>query len=725
MKTPTQAARAPAAAGTAGSHSTQGQVAAKTPDSGATGTAAAYPVLLVPATERGRGSGHIRRSAALARSLRRAGRPAFLYLAEHPSPAARGAGELLESFPGELEPELVFSGDPSERPWGLVVLDRFRCSLEEARAWASLAPTVGLDEGGAARAGLDYLIDTLGPGDSGCTANEADTGFLSLPRRRAGSEGASLGRSPAVPSSGNPSSSGDPAAPPEATDIPGAALPPSGAVGAPVPPGFRILVSFGGEDGAGLGRAAAAALSSPGMRGPSGFCRIELDLILPSLGDVGAEGDGTPGCADAAPGGMVVPGTPRLRALPPQRDLKERLADYDLVVCQYGITAFEAAWAGVPVLLVSPTRYHERLARRAGFVSAGVGKRAAARLGGYLGRLPELAVASAEAAPRERRDLAATLASLVFPSGTTCPACGAPSDPTVPYIARFPDRSYRRCASCGTMHLIRSRPQSIRYGKDYFFEEYRAQYGLTYLEDFPSLMAAGARRAGMVRSVLGLSGGVVLSGAAQGAKDAPTVLDLGCAYGPFLAAAAESGFRPYGMDPSEDAVRYVSDELRLPARVGFFPESDPRAAFGVDRFDAVTLWYVIEHFSGLRKVLDALAELVRPGGVLALSTPSLAGVSGRSDLSRFLERSPEDHYTIWDPRRCGALLAAHGFELVQTVSTGHHPERFPLMGEVPPASPLFRAVGALSRAFALGDTFEVYARRLGAVSPRGTSGEAL
>jgi hypothetical protein len=101
--------------------------------------------------------------------------------------------------------------------------------------------------------------------------------------------------------------------------------------------------------------------------------------------------------------------------------------------------------------------------------------------------------------------------------------------------------------------------------------------------------------------------------------------------------------------------------------------------------------------------------------VFAFSAPSGAGVSARSNPRAFFEASPRDHITVWTPASAGSVLRRFGFKPVKMVSTGHHPERFPLLKKFPqPARGLlFRAAGLWSRLFALGDTFEVYAVKVG------------
>jgi SAM-dependent methyltransferase len=258
-----------------------------------------------------------------------------------------------------------------------------------------------------------------------------------------------------------------------------------------------------------------------------------------------------------------------------------------------------------------------------------------------------------------------------------------------------------------------------RYGRSYFFEEYKRQYGRTYLEDWPALTRMAEARLRLVESVAAKS---------LGRSRGLSIMDVGCAYGPFLERSRARGHEPRGFDVSEDAVAYVRGELGIPAVAGDFLEQDLASPLG-GPFDALSMWYVIEHFADLGKALRNAAALVRPGGVLALSTPSGEGASALFARESFFESSPSDHFTIWEPSRTRALLRAYGFRVARIRITGHHPERLPglrflargLDGAASPSVPrlLVSFLGtAASMALGLGDTFEVYAVRESALVPR-------
>src|SRR6185369_16806070 len=98
------------------------------------------------------------------------------------------------------------------------------------------------------------------------------------------------------------------------------------------------------------------------------------------------------------------------------------------------------------------------------------------------------------------------------------------------------------------------------------------------------------------------------------------VLDVGCAYGPFLAAAAEAGHQPFGVDVAEGAVAHVKG-LGFPAVRASFTEFAWQESFpGEVKPDVLTMWFVIEHFSQLDTVLRRANATLPPGGILAFST---------------------------------------------------------------------------------------------------------
>lgn len=398
----------------------------------------------------------------------------------------------------------------------------------------------------------------------------------------------------------------------------------------------------------------------------------------------------------------------------PVQNLRERLFEYDLVVSHYGFTAFEAAAANCAVLLLATSGLHKKLSKKYGFVCVEKNQLASKKLRPLLEdpqvldnkkfkALLGLAKPSDNAAHLglEKAPGISPLSSFVqelsFAQKFSCPVCG-PLQLDGKVLARTRTHTFRRCPKCGMAYLSFSSDSRVQYEADYFGSEYKAQYGRTYLDDFDSIKAQGLRRAKII--------------AGAGCFGHARILDIGCAYGPFLAAAKELGFEPYGTDISQSALDYVKDKLGYSAVSSSFADFDPQEAFGFKKFDAVTMWYVIEHCPDLKSLLARVNGLLDIGGVFAFSTPSGSGVSGRFNRSGFFKSSPRDHYTIWEPARAASILKKFGFKVVKIVPTGIHPERLSFFKNISQKPFIFRLLALFCKALRLGDTFEVYCKKI-------------
>ncbi len=370
-------------------------------------------------------------------------------------------------------------------------------------------------------------------------------------------------------------------------------------------------------------------------------------------------------------------------------NLQDRIADFDLVVTHFGLTAYEALWARVPVILRNPSRYHSTLSRSAGFVEAD----SVADIVGHISRIKVLIERCRLIRPSGTSDIATLINGLHVPQRVTPPSGGDRWQPT---IQRFAERSFFRNDDDGLVYMQNFRQESVEYSHDYFFSEYARQYGKTYLEDFPSIKETGMRR---IRDIVRKMN-----------TNRPRLLDIGCAFGPFLQAAAEAGCDVSGLDISCEAARYVRDELGFLAQCGDVLSAEREDLGGP--FDIITMWYVIEHFQDLDVLLRRVVNNLKPGGLFAFSTPNANGISGRRDIREFYRRSPTDHYTVMSPRTAATVLRKFNMHPRSIRITGHHPERFSF---VPPAKNgtsrgiRYSLAGAVSKVARLGDTFEMIA----------------
>ncbi len=150
-------------------------------------------------------------------------------------------------------------------------------------------------------------------------------------------------------------------------------------------------------------------------------------------------------------------------------------------------------------------------------------------------------------------------------------------------------------------------------------------------------------------------------------------LDLGCGEGWFAAAMQQAGVNVLAADVAEEPLRraraaHPGLELVL---------LSDEASWGLPdaSFDAVWAGEVIEHVADTSGWLSEVRRVLRPGGRLLLSTPSvgrpellLAALSRRAFAARFEPRS--DHLRHYSRSTLTALIADFGFERIDVRAAG-------------------------------------------------------
>ena len=104
------------------------------------------------------------------------------------------------------------------------------------------------------------------------------------------------------------------------------------------------------------------------------------------------------------------------------------------------------------------------------------------------------------------------------------------------------------------------------------------------------------------------------------------VLDVGCSQGIASLLAARAGHQVVGVDVELDRVAYALDdrakqESEIAQRVNFLGASAAALPFADDSFDTVLLGEILEHLDKPEAVLDEMARVLAPGGVVAITVP--------------------------------------------------------------------------------------------------------
>ncbi|MBI3948854.1 MAG: class I SAM-dependent methyltransferase [Acidobacteria bacterium] len=134
------------------------------------------------------------------------------------------------------------------------------------------------------------------------------------------------------------------------------------------------------------------------------------------------------------------------------------------------------------------------------------------------------------------------------------------------------------------------------------------------------------------------------------------LLDVGCASGYFLSIAKARGWQVEGVEVSQ--VVAPSAEQLLDQRI--HPTLDAFAA-APESFDVVTLWEYIEHVIDPRDELLRVRRLLKPDGLLALSTPNAGQLRVRRNPGAWREFKPPEHLGFFSVETVTRLLHACGF----------------------------------------------------------------
>jgi SAM-dependent methyltransferase len=139
------------------------------------------------------------------------------------------------------------------------------------------------------------------------------------------------------------------------------------------------------------------------------------------------------------------------------------------------------------------------------------------------------------------------------------------------------------------------------------------------------------------------------------------LLDLGCASGFFLKVAQDRGWAIEGVEISDAMARSAEQLLGQPIQPNL-----SAAQFADGSFDVITLWEYIEHVLDPREELLQVRRSLKPGGIVALSTPNAGTVEAKTHPEQWRELKPPEHLSFFTIDTLLRLLRECGFEPVVT-----------------------------------------------------------
>jgi len=195
------------------------------------------------------------------------------------------------------------------------------------------------------------------------------------------------------------------------------------------------------------------------------------------------------------------------------------------------------------------------------------------------------------------------------------------------------------------------------------------------------------------------------------------LLDIGCHLGMFLEVAKGAGWDVTGLEPSRWSVEQARSR-GLDARHGTLDS----VHFEDESFDVVTMWDVVEHLSDPLTELKRMHRILRPDGLLAVSTMNVDALFPRLAGRRW-PWYMQMHLVYFSRRTLHNMLTKAGYRVVEVTPHRRVVRLSYLISRIEPyCKPLYLALDWAVRktgqgdrlvAVDLGDIFMTFARKIG------------
>lgn len=149
-------------------------------------------------------------------------------------------------------------------------------------------------------------------------------------------------------------------------------------------------------------------------------------------------------------------------------------------------------------------------------------------------------------------------------------------------------------------------------------------------------------------------------------KKEGSLLDVGCAMGGFLCAARDAGYDVSGVEISEFSAQYAKKNFGLNITTGTLISSD----FSENSFDIITMWDVIEHLDELNPTLLQANRLLKPGGVIFMSTGDSGSFYARITGKFWHLLTPPQHLYYFTRKSLSKTLEQNGFNVEEITYPG-------------------------------------------------------
>lgn len=137
------------------------------------------------------------------------------------------------------------------------------------------------------------------------------------------------------------------------------------------------------------------------------------------------------------------------------------------------------------------------------------------------------------------------------------------------------------------------------------------------------------------------------------------LLDLGAGTGGFASVMQRSGWTVSALEPDEAARSKAAELYALSLE-----DSSKLFELEASKFDAITLWHVIEHVHPLHAYVEQLKKILKPGGIIFIAVPNYTSYDASLYKQFWAAYDTPRHLYHFSPTAMQQLLQLHGLHLM-------------------------------------------------------------
>lgn len=259
---------------------------------------------------------------------------------------------------------------------------------------------------------------------------------------------------------------------------------------------------------------------------------------------------------------------------------------------------------------------------------------------------------------------------------TRCPVCNSTQNSVT--IEARDGIKLLKCASCGLAfhnELYSPAEQEEYYG--HYYHEWNLSFSPINDVRFKELLATF-----------------------EAHRSSNRILDIGCGSGQLLKVAIEQGWTAYGTEIASGVFEHLSG-LGIDAFGGELQEANYPSRF----FDVIYCSEVIEHMVDPCSLVREVSRILRPGGLLYLTTPNYGSLTRRL-LGAKWRAIGREHICYFTPKVLAGMLKGSNFRKVETSTRNIDPHEIRKLFGRPSSSPEPETGFAIERTDALRGRFE-------------------